>query len=489
MLYLFALQTGCLATVPAPLILVLASKDEGAGKGWLQTLGEEKGQVVERVIITGAPGRDFHNFNVYFRDNPRYRVVAFTAAQIPLASTRLFPPELAGPMYPAGIPIYPEARLAALVEELAVDLVVFSYSDIEYGDLMHQASLATAKGADFMLLGATYTMLRSQKPIVAVCAVRTGAGKSPTTRKVCAVVRERLGCRVVVVRHPMPYGNLVDERVQRFASYRDCETQHCTIEEREEYELLVDSGIVVYAGVDYGEILQRAEGEADVIVWDGGNNDTPFFRPDVHIVLFDPHRPGHELRFWPGETNMRMADIAVINKVDSASQEGVEIVRSNILRYAPRAEIVLAESPIVLEDAGVVRGRRVLVVEDGPTLTHGGMPFGAGLIAARQHGAAAIVDPRSFAVGTIEETYRLYPRIGPVLPAIGYSQSQICDLEETINRADCDIVIFATPIQLTRILSMNKKALRVRYGYMDHGEPRLEEVLLNRLSLSGLTGG
>ncbi len=447
--------------------------------------GEEKGPIVEKVIITGASGRDFHNFNVYFRGNPRYRVAAFTAAQIPLASTRLYPAELAGPMYPDGIPIYPEERLASLIEELAVDLVVFSYSDVEYGDLMHQASLATSKGADFALLGATYTMLTSQKPVIAVCAVRTGAGKSPTTRKVCAIVRDRLGKRVVVVRHPMPYGDLLQETVQRFASYTDCETQHCTIEEREEYELLVDSGIVVYAGVDYGLILQRAEEEADVIVWDGGNNDTPFFRPDVHIVLFDPHRPGHELRYYPGEINMRMADIAIVNKVDSASQEGVETVRANILRYAPGAEVILAESPIAIEDAERVRGMRVLVVEDGPTLTHGGMPFGAGLIAARQHNALEIVDPRPFAAGAIKETYRLYPHIGPVLPAVGYSRSQVRDLEETINRADCDVVLFATPIQLTRILSINKRALRVRYEYSDHGEPRLEDVLVSRMASWG----
>jgi predicted GTPase len=444
--------------------------------------GDERGQIVEKVIITGASGRDFHNFNVYFRDNPRYRVVAFTAAQIPLAATRLYPAELAGRMYPDGIPIHPEEGLAALIKELAVDLVVFSYSDIDYNDLMHQASLAAVEGADFMLLGATYTMLKSRKLVIAVCAVRTGAGKSPTTRKVCAIVRERLGKRVVVVRHPMPYGNLLEEIVQRFASYKDCERQHCTIEEREEYELLVENGIVVYAGVDYGQVLQRAEEEADVIVWDGGNNDTPFFRPDVHIVLFDPHRPGHELRYYPGETNMRMADIAIINKVDSASQQNVETVRANILKYAPGAEIILAESAIVLEGPDKVRGMKVLVVEDGPTLTHGGMPFGAGLIAARQHGALEVVEPRPFAVGTIEETYRLYPHIGPVLPAVGYSQSQIRDLEETINRADCDIVLFATPIQLTRILSINKKAIRVRYEYMDHGEPCLEEVLLNRMA-------
>jgi len=442
----------------------------------------EKGRIVEKAIITGASGRDFHNFNVYFRDNPRYKVVAFTAAQIPLAASRLYPAELAGRMYPEGIPILPEERLAALIKELSVDLVAFSYSDIDYIDLMHQASLVAVEGADFMLLGATYTMLRSRKQVVSVCAVRTGAGKSPTTRKVCAIVRERLGKRVVVVRHPMPYGDLLEETVQRFASYKDFERQHCTIEEREEYELLVDSGIVVYAGVDYRLILDKAEEEADVIVWDGGNNDTPFFHPDVHIVLFDPHRPGHELRYYPGEINMRMADIAIINKVDSASQQSVETVRANILKYAPRAEIILAESPIVLEGSGKVRGMKVLVVEDGPTLTHGGMPFGAGLIAARRYGALEIVEPRPFAKGTIAETYRLYPHIGPVLPAVGYSQLQMRDLEETINRTDCDIVLFATPIQLTKILSINKKAIRVRYEYMDHGEPCLEEVLLSRMA-------
>ena len=436
--------------------------------------------MIEKVIIMGAAGRDFHNFNVYFRDNRRYNVVAFTAAQIPGIEGRLYPPELSGPLYPQGIPIYPEEELAQLIRQHSADLVSFCYSDVPHLEVMHKASVVTAEGADFILLGATYTMLRSKKPVVAVCAVRTGSGKSQTTRKVCAIIKG-LGKKVVVVRHPMPYGDLRKEVVQRFATFEDFEKHHCTIEEREEYEPLVDEGIVVYAGVDYGLILEAAEKEADVIVWDGGNNDTPFYHPDVHIVLFDPHRPGHELSYYPGESNMLMADIAVINKVGTAAWENVEKVRDNIRRHAPRADIVLAESPVLVSHPELIQGKRVLVVEDGPTLTHGGMSYGAGLIAAREHGAAQIVDPRPYAVGTIDETYRLYPHIGPVLPAMGYSPCQIGDLEETINHAVCDLVLFATPIHLTRILSMNKPTLRVRYEYKDHGEPFLEELLLARL--------
>lgn len=438
------------------------------------------GTIVEKVIIMGAAGRDFHNFNVYFKDNPRYKVIAFTAAQIPAIEGRLYPFELAGKLYPSGIPVYPEDELAELIRKNQVDLVVFSYSDVPHIEVMHKASIAMAEGADFILIGAQYTMLKPQKPVVAVCAIRTGCGKSQTTRKVCSILR-KLKKNVVVVRHPMPYGDLRTQVVQRFSSYSDFDTNKCTIEEREEYEPLVDQGIVVYAGVDYGQILKEAEQEADIIVWDGGNNDTPFYRPDVHIVLFDPHRAGHELLYYPGETNMLMADIAIINKVDTASSEQVEVVRKNIEQHSPSARIVLAESPVLVTNPERIQGKRVLVVEDGPTLTHGEMPFGAGFIAAKTFGAADIIDPRPYAVRTIQEAYLQYPHTGPVLPAMGYGEKQIQDLESTINNVDCDLVLFATPIQLTRILSIKKPAIRVRYEYQDHDSPSLEEVLLERI--------
>ncbi len=436
--------------------------------------------MIEKVIIMGAAGRDFHNFNVYFRANPRYRVVAFTAAQIPSIEGRLYPPELSGKSYPQGIPVYPESHLARLIREYRVDLVAFSYSDVPHVEVMHKASIAMAEGADFILIGATYTMLRSDKPVVAVCAVRTGAGKSQTTRKVCEILH-RLNRKVVVVRHPMPYGDLRVQIVQRFAAYEDFERHHCTLEEREEYEPLVDLGIVVYAGVDYGLILKAAQQEAEVIVWDGGNNDTPFYFPDVHLVLFDPHRPGHESLYYPGETNMLMADIAIINKVDTAPFAHVELIRKNIQRHAPKAEIVLAQSPVLVSHPELIQGKRVLVVEDGPTLTHGEMSFGAGFIAATEFQAAEIVDPRPFAAGTIKQVFQTYPHIGPILPSMGYSQEQIKDLEMTINNVHCDLVLFATPIQLTKVLSINKPTLRVRYEYRDYGTPLLEECLIRRL--------
>jgi predicted GTPase len=440
--------------------------------------------MIEKVIIMGAAGRDFHNFNVYFRDNARYRVIAFTAAQIPSIENRIYPPELAGALYPAGVPIYPEAQLPELIRDQRVDLVALSYSDIPHVEVMHKASLVMANGADFILIGATYTMLRSIKPVIAVCAVRTGCGKSQTTRKVCDILRKQ-GQKVVAVRHPMPYGELRTQVVQRFSSYGDFERHHCTIEEREEYEPLVEQGIIVFAGVDYAGILEAAEQEADVIVWDGGNNDTPFYFPDAHIVLFDPHRPGHELLYYPGETNMLMADIAIINKVDTAPPGNVKQVRENILKHAPKAEIVTAESPVLVADPDKIRGRSVLIVEDGPTLTHGEMPHGAGVIAARSYGAKELVDPRPFSTGTIKETYRQYPHIGPVVPAMGYSERQIRDLEHTINQAVCDLVLFATPIHLTRIMSINKPTLRVLYEYRDHGTPTLEEALVRRLKNLG----
>jgi len=436
--------------------------------------------MVEKVIIMGAAGRDFHNFNVYFRDNPRYTVVAFTAAQIPNIEERSYPVELAGKLYPKGIPIYPEGQLTDLIRKHKVDLVAFSYSDVPHVEVMHKASVAMAEGADFILIGAPYTMLKSRKPIVAVCAVRTGCGKSQTTRKVCSIL-QKTNKKVVVVRHPMPYGDLRTQTVQRFSTYDDFERNQCTIEEREEYEPLVDQGIVVYAGVDYGQILNEAEEEADVIVWDGGNNDTPFYRPDIHIVLFDPHRAGHELLYFPGETNMLMADIAIINKVDTASLAQVEQVRKNIKTHAPKARIVLADLPVTVTNPRQIQGKRVLVVEDGPTLTHGEMPYGAGLIAAKTYGAREIVDPRPYAVGTIKEIYLRYAHVGTVLPAMGYSNEQIDELEQTINSVDCDLVLFATPIQLTRILSLNKPTLRVRYEYQDRQHPTLETVLVDRL--------
>ncbi len=433
------------------------------------------------VLIMGAAGRDFHNFNLLFRDNPAYRVVAFTAAQIPLVHDRTYPPELAGSLYPEGIPFYPEEELAALIRDLRVDLVVFSYSDIAHVDLMHKASLVNAAGADFLLPGVARTMLPAARPVIAVCAVRTGCGKSPTTRKICEILRSR-GKKTVAVRHPMPYGDLRRQVVQRFAAFEDFSRYRLTIEEREEYEPLVDQGIVVYSGIDYQQILSRAEQEAEVIVWDGGNNDTPFFKPDLHVVLFDALRPRHGRLYYAGETNLLMADIAIINKVQDAEPVNVELVRQNIQKFAPRADILLATSSVLVNEAGRIRGKTVLVVEDGPTLTHGGMPYGVGFEAAQRFGAARVVDPRTIAVGAIQEVYRQYPHIGRVLPAMGYSAGQIRDLEATINRCDCDLVLFSTPIHLRRLLSLNKPALRVRYEYADYGEPTLQEALERRMA-------
>lgn len=436
--------------------------------------------MVEKVIIMGAAGRDFHNFNVYFKDNPRYKVVGMTATQIPDIEGRLYPPELSGDMYPEGIRIFPEESLPELIREHKVDLVAFSYSDVPHVEVMHKASAVMAEGADFILIGATYTMLRSTKPIISVCAIRTGCGKSQTTRQVCSIMK-KLGKKVVAVRHPMPYGDLREQTVQRFSTYEDFKKHNCTIEEREEYEPLVAQGIIVYAGVDYEKILREAEKEADVIVWDGGNNDTPFFYPDIHIVIFDPHRAGHERLYYPGETNMAMADIAVINKVDSAKDAQINAVRDNIEKHASKAEIVLAESAVTVEDPDLIHGKRVLIVEDGPTLTHGEMAYGAGVIAARNFGAAAVVEPVAHAVGTIKETYDKYPHVKTVLPAMGYSDEQIKDLENTINAVDCDTVLFATPIDLPKLLTINKPNVRVRYEYKDHNRPVLEELLMQRM--------
>ncbi|GAB6176280.1 cyclic 2,3-diphosphoglycerate synthase [Desulfobaculum senezii] len=432
--------------------------------------------MVEKVVIMGAAGRDFHNFNVYFRDNPRYEVVAFTASQIEGIENRSYPVALCGAGYPDGIPICHEDELEHIVSGNKVDLVAFSYSDVRHEDVMHKASSVMAGGADFMMIGATYTMLESSRPVVAVCAVRTGCGKSQTTRKVCDILRAE-GKRVVVVRHPMPYGDLSRQVVQRFATFEDFTAHECTVEEREEYEPLVERGLVVYAGVDYAAILREAEKEADVIVWDGGNNDTSFFKPTVQITVFDPHRAGHELTYFPGETNMLMADIAVVNKVDTAPPEGVAMVRENIARHSPQAQVVLAESPVSVADPAAVRGKRVLVVEDGPTLTHGEMGFGAGSVAARAYGAAELVDPRPYAQGSIREVFAKYPQVGPVLPAMGYSQQQLADLEATINAVDCDMVLLGTPAKLTGFLSIDKPAQRVVYEYADSAEAAPEATL------------
>ncbi len=435
----------------------------------------------ERVLIMGAAGRDFHNFNVVFRNNARYEVVAFTATQIPNIEGRVYPPMLAGPLYPQGIPIYPEDELERLIRDLHVDTVVFAYSDVSHEYVMHRASRALAAGADFMLLGPQRTMLSARKPVIAVCAARTGSGKSQTTRYVSDVLRA-MGLKVAVVRHPMPYGDLTQQVAQRFASYEDLDRYHCTIEEREEYEPHLDRGNVVFAGVDYARILDMAEQEADVILWDGGNNDLPFFRPDVHIVVVDPLRAGHEARYYPGESNVRMAHIVVINKVDTASAEQVRQVRENVRELNPQAILVEAASPIFVEDPLALRGKRVLVIEDGPTLTHGEMPFGAGVVAAQKFGASELVDPRPYAVGSIRETFRKYPHIGPLLPAMGYGDQQIAELEATINATPCDVVLVATPIDIRRVARIEHPTDRVRYELQVLGEPSLERLIQERVS-------
>jgi predicted GTPase len=429
---------------------------------------------LNKVIIMGAAGRDFHNFNVYFRGNPAYQVVAFTATQIPNIEDRIYPPELSGESYPEGIPIYPESELQNLIEELDVDQVVFAYSDVSHDYVMHKAAEVLAAGADLRLLGPKATMLQSELPIISICAVRTGAGKSQTTRRVADIL-ETLGKRVVTVRHPMPYGTLADQICQRFSSYEDLDRHHTTIEEREEYEPHIDRGGVVYAGVDYEVILREAEKEADVILWDGGNNDLPFYRPDLHIVVADPHRAGHELAYYPGEANVRMADVVVINKIDTADFEDISTVRRNVRSINPRAVVVEAASPITVEDPKEIRGKKVLVVEDGPTLTHGGMSFGAGTVAAQRFGAAETVDPRPYAVGSIKETYDKYPTIGPLLPAMGYGPQQVKELEETINATPCELVVVATPIDLRRVARIDRPCDRVRYELQEIGQPTLED--------------
>ncbi len=435
----------------------------------------------QRVLIMGAAGRDFHNFNTVFRDDDRYEVVAFTATQIPNIEGRRYPAELAGPLYPRGIAIYPETELATLICDLGVDQVVFAYSDDSHQYVMDKASTALAAGADFRLIGGNATMLTSSKPVVAICAVRTGCGKSQTTRYVADVL-QRMNKRVVAVRHPMPYGDLVRQRVQRYATYADLDRYHCTIEEREEYEPHLDRGVVVYAGVDYEAILRQAEAEADVVLWDGGNNDLPFFKPDLHIVVADPHRPGHELTYYPGAANFRRADVIIINKIDTADLAHVVAVRDSAAAVNPDAVLIEAASPIFVSNPAAIRGKRVLVIEDGPTVTHGGMKYGAGIVAARRFGAAEIVDPRPYTAGTITDTFEKYPEIGTLLPAMGYGEEQICDLEETIRRTPCDLVIAATPIDLTRVAEIYHPVQRVRSELQVIGQPTLEDVLRDRLS-------
>lgn len=432
--------------------------------------------MARKAIIMGAAGRDFHNFNVFFRDDPSYRVVAFTAAQLPGIANRKYPPQLAGHLYPEGIPIVLEDELPRLVREEGVDLIVFAYSDVLHHYVMERASIAQAVGADFLLLGPKSTMLKSRKPVMAVTAGRTGSGKSQTSRRVSKLLKER-GFRVVVVRHPMPYGNLMEQAIQRFTDLEDLDRHKCTIEEREDYEPHIRVGNVVFAGVDYGKVLREAENEADVILWDGGNNDFPFFSPDLMITVVDPLRAGHELTYWPGSVNVRMADAIVINKVDAASNEQIKKVRRNVLLVNPKAMIVMAASPISIDRPDLIKGKRVVVLEDGPTITHGGMPTGAGYAAAKKYGASEIMDPRPWIGGSIKELYRQYAHIGPVLASVGYGEGQMRELEETLNSIPADSIILGTPTDLSRYLSLNKPAIHANYELQEVGRPDLSDVV------------
>jgi predicted GTPase len=434
-----------------------------------------------RTIIMGAAGRDFHNFNVFYRNNPKYEVIAFTATQIPDIEGRTYPPALAGNHYPLGIPIYAESDLNQLIKDNHIQQVVFSYSDVPHEYVMHKASQVLSAGADFLLLGPQSTQIKSVKPVVSVCAVRTGSGKSQTSRRVSKILR-KMGYRVAAIRHPMPYGDLVKQAVQRFADYADLAKYECTIEEREEYEPHLDNGVLVYAGVDYERILRQAETEVDIILWDGGNNDFSFYVSDLQIVVADPLRAGHEYSYHPGETNVRMADVFVINKVDTASPDSVIAVRESLRKLNPGAIQIEAASPLFVQSPAEIQGKRVLVIEDGPTLTHGEMTYGAGWVAARRFGAAEIVDPRPYAVGSIAETYQKYPNTGPILPAMGYGEAQMRDLEATIQSANVDLVLSATPIDLTRIIKIDKPLQRVRYELQEIGQPNLEDILSKRFS-------
>jgi len=424
----------------------------------------------------GAAGRDFHNFNVFYKDNEGYEVVAFTATQIPNIADRKYPSELAGRLYPDGIPIYDEKELTGLIKEYKVDDVVFSYSDVPHEYVMHKASEVQAAGANFIILGAEQTMLKSKVPVIAVCAVRTGCGKSAATRRICQILKEA-GKKVVAIRHPMPYGDLVKQKAQRFETYEDLTLHDCTIEEMEEYEPHIEQGTIVYAGVDYEAILRKAENEADIIIWDGGNNDLPFYKPDVHITLVDPHRPGHEVTFYPGETNLILADIIIISKEEYADAENIIKVKENIKKTNPNASIIDASLHITVENLERIKGRRVLAVEDGPTVTHGGMTYGAAVMAAREYGASILVDPRPFAFGSIKETFNKYPDINNLLPAMGYDRKQILELEETINQTDCDIVITGTPIDLGRIIKINKPIVRAKYELQELSKPGLSDII------------
>jgi predicted GTPase len=432
-----------------------------------------------KTLIMGAAGRDFHNFNTVFRGNEAYEVVAFTATQIPNIEGRKYPAELAGSLYPAGIPIYPESELLPLIAKYGVEQVIFSYSDLPFAYVMEKAALVNAAGADFRMLGTKETQVVSSKPVVAVCAVRTGCGKSQTTRRVASILQD-MGYTVAAVRHPMPYGDLAKQRVQRFATYEDLDRHECTIEEREEYEPHIDRGVIVYAGVDYEAILRQAEQEVDIVLWDGGNNDFAFYKPDFTIVVADPHRPGHEISYYPGMTNVLLADAFVINKVDTADPEAVIQVRENLHRMNPDATIIEGASPLFVDDPAAIRGKRVMVIEDGPTLTHGEMKYGAGYVAARRFGAAEIVDPRPFAVGTIAATYQKYSGTGPILPAMGYGDAQMRDLEQTIANAEVDLIVSGTPIDITRVIKVNKPIQRVRYELQEIGKPDLVDLLQTR---------
>lgn len=430
----------------------------------------------KNILIMGAAGRDFHNFNVYYKDNDNYNVVAFTATQIPNIEGRVYPPELSGKNYPKGIKIYEESKLSELIKKFEVDEVVFSYSDVPFNYVMTKASVVNSAGATFSLLGSAQTMIKSTKPVIAVLAVRTGSGKSQTSRKIVNILRDA-DKKVVAVRHPMPYGNLVEQKVQRFGTYDDLKKHNCTIEEIEEYEPHVARGGVIYAGVDYEAILREAEKEADIILWDGGNNDTSFYKADLTFCVVDPHRPGHEMTYYPGNTSLRLADVAVINKIDSADPENVHKVKNNIRQVNPNAKIIEGESPVTVENPELIKGKRVLIIEDGPTLTHGDMKYGAGTIAAQRFGAADIVDPRPYTVKSISETFKKYPDIGILLPAMGYGEKQMKDLEETINRTECDSVVIGTPIDLGRLLKINKPHTRVTYDLKEIGANTLETAL------------
>ena len=434
---------------------------------------------MKNVIIIGAAGRDFHNFNTYFRDNQDYRVVAFTAAQIPDIEGRKYPAELAGSLYSDGIPIYAEEDLPKLIKELSVDDCVFSYSDVSYQHVMSVGAVVNAAGANFVMLGPRDTQIKSTKPVISVCAVRTGCGKSQTSRRIIEILMAK-GLKVVAIRHPMPYGDLAAQKVQRFAELSDLEKHNCTVEEMEEYEPHVVRGNVIYAGVDYEAIVRAAEKDpsgCDVILWDGGNNDFPFYKPDLHVTVADPHRPGHELTYYPGNVTLRMSDVVIINKMDSADAEGIEIVRRNIASQAPNAIVIDGASTLDVDDPAVIRGKKVLVVEDGPTLTHGEMKIGAGVVAAQKFGAAGLVDPRPYTVGRLSETFQIYPRIGTVLPAMGYGEQQLKDLETTINNTDCEAVVIGTPIDLNRIIKISKPNTRVYYNLQEIGRPNLDMVL------------